>query len=171
MKSLCSERFFNKDATGPVEAFKAHGADFIVADNLEDLVAKMNTLTDEPLLDPAGIRAQIESRDLQMANPFCKDVQVQGIRNCAARVGDRLGRVATPHRILDPKAGPLIAAKLHIVTRKTLGGIQTDLSSRAIGTTATHPRPLLGRGGRWIRRRRRARLQRAGRHLPGRLHL
>ncbi|WP_350356011.1 FAD-binding protein [Mycobacterium ulcerans] len=75
-----------------------------------------------------------EARDLQVANPFCKDVQVQGIRNARRALGDRLGRVAAPHRILDPKAGPLIATKLHILTRKTLGGIQTDLSSRAIGS-------------------------------------
>ncbi|WP_373202341.1 FAD-binding dehydrogenase [Mycobacterium marinum] len=133
-KAVLQERFLNKDATGPVEAFKRHGADFVVANSLEELVEKMNGLTDEPLLDPAAIRRQIEARDLQVANPFCKDVQVQGIRNARRALGDRLGRVAAPRRILDPKAGPLIATKLHILTRKTLGGIQTDLSSRAIGS-------------------------------------
>ncbi|WP_373141509.1 FAD-binding dehydrogenase [Mycobacterium marinum] len=133
-KAVLQERFLNKDATGPVEAFKRHGADFVVANSLEELVEKMNGLTDKPLLDPAAIRRQIEARDLQVANPFCKDVQVQGIRNARRALGDRLGRVAAPHRILDPKAGPLIATKLHILTRKTLGGIQTDLSSRAIGS-------------------------------------
>ncbi|QQW32725.1 FAD-binding dehydrogenase [Mycobacterium marinum] len=133
-KAVLQERFLNKDATGPVEAFKRHGTDFVVANSLEELVEKMNGLTDEPLLDPAAIRRQIEARDLQVANPFCKDVQVQGIRNARRALGDRLGRVAAPHRILDPKAGPLIATKLHILTRKTLGGIQTDLSSRAIGS-------------------------------------
>ncbi|GJO22442.1 FAD-binding dehydrogenase [Mycobacterium marinum] len=135
-KAVLQERFLNKDATGPVEAFKRHGADFVVANSLEELVEKMNGLTDEPLLDPAAIRRQIEARDLQVANPFCKDVQVQGIRNARRALGDRLGRVAAPHRILDPKAGPLIATKLHILTRKTLGGIQTDLSSRAIGSNS-----------------------------------
>ena len=105
----------------------------MVADNLEDLVAKMNILTDEALLDPAGIRRQIEARDLQLANPFSKDAQIQGIRNARKSLSDRLGRTAAPHRILDPDAGPLIGVKLHILTRKTLGGIQTDLSSRAIG--------------------------------------
>ena len=116
-----------------MEAFKKHGADFVVADTLEELVAKMNELTDEPLLDPAAIRAQIEARDLQMANPYSKDAQVQGIRNSRRYLGDRIGRTAAPHRILDPDAGPLIGVKLHILTRKTLGGIQTDLSSRALG--------------------------------------
>ena len=93
----------------------------------------MNKLTDEPLLDPAMIRSQIEARDLQIANPYCKDAQVQGIRNSRRYISDRITRTASPHRILDPAAGPLIGVKLHILTRKTLGGIQTDLFSRAIG--------------------------------------
>jgi uncharacterized protein len=127
------ERLLSKGAPGPVEAFKRHGADFVVAGTLEELVDRMNKLTDEPLLDPATVRAQIEARDLQMANPFSKDAQVQGIRNARRYLGDRIGRVAAPHRILDPAAGPLIGVKLHILTRKTLGGIQTDLASRALG--------------------------------------
>ena len=124
----------SKGAPAPVEAFKRHGADFVVADSLDELVAKMNALTDEPLLDAGRIRAQLEARDLQMANPYAKDAQVQGIRNSRRYIGDRIGRTAAPHRILDPAAGPLIGVKLHILTRKTLGGIQTDLSSRAIGS-------------------------------------
>ncbi|MEE9242525.1 MAG: FAD-binding dehydrogenase [Mycobacterium sp.] len=126
-------RLLSKGAPAPVEAFKKHGADFVVADNLEDLVVKMNALTDEPLLDIGTIRAQIEARDLQIANPYSKDAQVQGIRNSRRYIGDRIGRTAAPHRILDPAAGPLIGVKLHILSRKTLGGIQTDLSSRALG--------------------------------------
>jgi uncharacterized protein len=129
--ALLRERLLNRSAPGPVEAFKRHGADFVVANDLESLVAKMNSLTDEPLLDPTSIRGQIEARDLQMANPYAKDAQVQGIRNARRYLGDRIGRVAAPHRVLDPAAGPLIGVKLHILTRKTLGGIQTDLSSRA----------------------------------------
>ena len=131
--ALVQERFLNRNAPAPVEAFKTRGVDFVVADNLEELVGLMNGLTDEALLDPAAIRAQIESRDLQVDNPFCKDVQVQGIRNARASLSDRLGRVAAPHRILDPDAGPLIGVRLHVLTRKTLGGIQTDLDSRALG--------------------------------------
>jgi predicted oxidoreductase len=120
-------------AGGPVEAFKEHGADFVVARTLEDLVAKMNQLTDVPLLDPAAVRAQVEARDLQVRNVVSKDAQVQGIRNARRNLGERLGRTSPPHRILDPAAGPLIGVKLHILTRKTLGGIQTDLHSRALG--------------------------------------
>jgi len=132
-KAMVAERIMGKGAPAPVEAFKSRGADFVVADTLEELVAMMNKLTDEPLLDPAAIRAQIHSRDLQMDNPYSKDAQVQGIRNSRRYLGDRIARTAAPHRILDPKAGPLIGVKLHVLTRKTLGGIQTDLSSRALG--------------------------------------
>ncbi|MGW9116605.1 FAD-binding dehydrogenase [Streptomyces sp. NPDC055663] len=126
-------RLLGKGAPTPVEAFKRHGEDFVVADTLDELVAGMNRLTDEPLLDPATIRRQIKARDLQIANPFSKDSQIQGIRNARRYLGDRLGRAAAPHRILDPASGPLIGVKLHVLTRKTLGGIQTDLDSRALG--------------------------------------
>ncbi|MEV4179396.1 FAD-binding dehydrogenase [Nonomuraea sp. NPDC049709] len=132
-KAFLRARLLGKGAPAPVEAFKRHGADFVVADTLEELVAAMNGLTDKPLLDAAVIRAQIEARDLQITNPYSKDVQVQGIHNARRYLGDRLGRAAAPHRILDPAAGPLIGVKLHILTRKTLGGIQTDLDSRALG--------------------------------------
>lgn len=132
-KAVLRDRLLGKGAPGPVQDFLRHGADFVVADTLEQLVEKMNKLTDRPLLEAAGIRRQITARDLQMVNPYSKDTQVQGIRNARRYIGDRLGRVASPHRILDPAAGPLIGVKLHILTRKTLGGIQTDLESRALG--------------------------------------
>src|ERR1700738_409399 len=131
-RAVIRERLLSKRAPGPVEAFKEHGADFVVANDLEQLIKGMNALTDQPLLDVAAMRTQIEARDLQMANPYGKDAQVQGIRNSRRYLGDRRARRATRHRLLDPKAGPLIGVKLHILTRKTLGGIQTDLSSRAL---------------------------------------
>ncbi|GAA1011777.1 MULTISPECIES: FAD-binding dehydrogenase [Streptomyces] len=132
-RAVLRDRLFGKGAPGPVRDFLRHGADFVIADTLERLVEKMNALTDRPLLDAAEVRRQIEARDLQLANPYGKDAQIQGIRNARRYLGDRLGRVAAPHRILDPAAGPLIGVKLHILTRKTLGGIQTDLDSRALG--------------------------------------
>jgi uncharacterized protein len=132
-RAVIQERVLSRGAPAPVEAFKQHGADFVVADTLEELIAGMNKLTDAPLLDPAAVRAQIEARDLQMANPFSKDAQVQGIHNSRRYLADRLARTAAPRRILDPAVGPLIGVKLHILTRKSLGGIQTDLSSRALG--------------------------------------
>lgn len=123
-----------KGAPGPVEAFKQHGPDFVVADALPELVARMNTLTDTPLLDLDVVQRQIEARDREIANPFTKDAQVMGIHNARRYRGDRLSRVSTPHRVLDPAAGPLIGIKLHVLTRKTLGGVQTDLSSRALAS-------------------------------------
>ncbi|NYV74244.1 FAD-binding dehydrogenase [Streptomyces sp. UH6] len=132
-KAFLRERILGKGAPAPVEAFKRHGADFVVAATVEELVGKMNALTDKPLLDAAEVRRQIEERDRQLANPYSKDAQIQGIHNARRYLGDRLGRVATPHRVLDPEAGPLIGVKLHVLTRKTLGGIQTDLDSRALG--------------------------------------
>ncbi|MFH9863205.1 FAD-binding dehydrogenase [Streptomyces sp. NPDC017202] len=132
-KAVLRDRILGRGAPAPVRAFLDRGADFVVADTLDRLVEKMNGLTDEALLDADDLRRQIRARDLQMANPYAKDSQVQGIRNARRYIGDRLGRVATPHRILDPEAGPLVAVKLHVLTRKTLGGIQTDLDSRALG--------------------------------------
>lgn len=122
-----------KGATPEVEAFKRHGEDFIVADDLGSLVAAMNDLTGEALLDERRIRAQIEARDLQIANPYSKDAQVIALYAARKYIGDRLIRTAKPHRILDPANGPLIAVRLNILTRKTLGGVETDLSSRALG--------------------------------------
>ncbi|WP_336081898.1 FAD-binding dehydrogenase [Nocardia sp. SSK8] len=136
-KALVRERVFGKGAPAPVEAFKNHGADFVVADTLDELVAKMNGLTDEPLLSPDGLREQILARDLQVDNAYSKDAQIQGIHNARRYLGDRLMRATAPHRLLDPAAGPLIGVKLHVLTRKTLGGIQTDLDSRALGADGT----------------------------------
>jgi predicted oxidoreductase len=132
-RGFLKERLLGKGAPAPVAAFLQHGADFVVAATIEELVAKMNGLTDQALLDPAHIRRQVEDRDRQVANPYSKDAQIQGIQNARRYIGDRIGRVASLHRLLDPAAGPLIGVKLHILTRKTLGGIQTDLDSRALG--------------------------------------
>jgi len=121
-------------APAPVEAFKRHGADFVVASTLPELVKGMNKLTAEPLIDLADLERQITARDREIDNPFGKDLQVMAIRNARRYRGDRLARTAAPHKILDPKAGPLIAVRLNILTRKTLGGLQTDLSGRVLST-------------------------------------
>lgn len=121
-----------KGASPEVEAFKARGADFVVAQDLETLVAGMNALTPTPLLKAEAVRRVVEARDAQMANPFAKDLQVQGVHNARRYLGDRLARVAKPHRLLDPAAGPLIGVKLSVLTRKSLGGVQTDLDSRVL---------------------------------------
>lgn len=133
LKLLLRSRL-GKSATGPVENFKDHGADFVVADTLPELVEGMNTLSGDNLLDIGEIEKIIRARDNEMVNPYSKDAQTMGIRNSRRFLGDPLFRAAKPHRILDPKHGPLIAARLWVVTRKTLGGIQTDLDGRTLDT-------------------------------------
>jgi uncharacterized protein len=119
-------------APAPVQAFMDHGADFVVERDLAALVRGMNELTDEPLLDFAALEREIVARDREVANPYAKDMQVVAIHGARRFLADRVTRIAAPHRILDPDAGPLIAVKLHVLTRKTLGGLQTDLEGRVL---------------------------------------
>lgn len=128
IKLLIKERL-KSNVTGPVNAFLEKGEDFVVADNLETLVARMNQLTKEDLLDYHQIKEAIESRDLQINNKFMKDPQVASIHNARKFLGDRFIRTAKPHKILDKNK--LIAVKLHLISRKTLGGIQTNLDGQA----------------------------------------
>ena len=98
------------------------------------------------LIVEAELRDLVEQRDREIDNPYSKDAQVTAIRGARAYRGDRLIRVATPHKLLDPKAGPLIAVKLHVLTRKTLGGLETDLQGRCL-TAAGEPMPGLYAAG------------------------
>jgi predicted oxidoreductase len=125
----------------PVKAFMDKGADFIIRDNLADLVRGMNEVAGSDLIDAADLERQIVARDREMENKFTKDLQITALRGARNYLGDKLIRVASPHRILDPKAGPLIAVKLNILTRKSLGGLQTDLDARVLRADGT---PLPG---------------------------
>ncbi|MFD0053975.1 FAD-binding dehydrogenase [Streptomyces sp. NPDC127168] len=119
----------------PIEKFKKNGVDFVVAETLPELVRGMNKLTGDNLIALDGLQRQIEARDREIDNPYTKDVQVMGIRNALAYPGDTLSRTASVHRILDSGAGPLIAVRLNILTRKTLGGLQTDLLGRVLNAS------------------------------------
>jgi predicted oxidoreductase len=119
-------------APAPVEAFKRHGEDFVVERDLRALVDGMNRVHGEPLLAFEQVEAEVVARDREMDNPYAKDLQIVAIRGARRYLADRITRVAAPHKLLDPDAGPLIAVKLHILTRKTLGGLQTDLSGRVL---------------------------------------
>jgi hypothetical protein len=121
-------------APAPVEAFKQQGEDFIVRDNLHDLVAQMNELAGEDRLDYGRLHHQIAARDREMDNPFSKDAQILAIHGARNYRGDKLVRTARPHKILDPTAGPLIAVRLNILTRKTLGGLHTNLNAQVLDT-------------------------------------
>ena len=116
----------------PVRAFMAQGADFIVEPDLDKLVARMNALSGQPLLAAADLEAVIRARDREIDNPFGKDAQITAMHGARNYLGDRLIRVAKPHRLLDPVQGPLIAVRLWTLTRKTLGGLATDLSARVL---------------------------------------
>lgn len=131
VRALLRERL-GSGPPSPVQAFVDNGEDFVVERELGPLVRRMNELTDEPLLDAAEIEAQIRARDRELTNPYAKDGQVTAIHGARGYWADRLTRVATPHRILDPKAGPLIAVRLSILTRKSLGGLHTDLDARVL---------------------------------------
>lgn len=120
-----------------VKAFMDHGEDWVLADNLADLVRGMNELTGEDLIDEANLRAIIEDRDSQLGNPFSKDAQVNYIRIARGFLGDKIVRTAAPHRLLDPAKGPLIAVRIRVLTRKTLGGIETDLDGRCLDADGT----------------------------------
>lgn len=130
---LLAKSRLGKGAAGPVQAFMDKGADFVVRDTLDELISGMRALPGGEVLDADRVRFELEARDREVANDFTKDAQIAMLRSARAFRGDRLIRTASPHRILDPGAGPLIAVKLHVLTRKSLGGIETDLSGRALG--------------------------------------
>ncbi|WP_077620654.1 FAD-binding dehydrogenase [Bacillus sinesaloumensis] len=120
--------------SNPVKAFMDQGEDFVIANNLTDLVKGMNKLTGENLLNLSDIERQIKARDREIDNTFTKDFQVTAIRGARNYLGDKLIRVVSPHKLLDPQNGPLIAVRLNLLSRKTLGGLQTDLSSRVLNS-------------------------------------
>ena len=155
----------------PIEAFMRQGADFAVDTDLRGLVAKMNAITGgRPALEFEQVEREVVARDREMDNPYSKDAQVTAIHGARRYLADRLTRVAAPHRLLDPDAGPLIAVRLRILTRKTLGGLETDLSGQALAAGGTLIPGLyaagevagFGGGGD-------ARLPIAGGHVPRRL--
>jgi predicted oxidoreductase len=140
VRELLRQRL-GKGATDAVEAFKEKGADFVVADSLDDLIAGMRRLAPEVELDVLSIKHELEARDRELDNSFTKDAQVTALRGARNYRGDKLIRVAKPHKILDERHRPLIAVKLHVLTRKSLGGIQTDLSARVLNAAG---KPISG---------------------------
>ncbi|MFE1955003.1 FAD-binding dehydrogenase [Streptomyces sp. NPDC059524] len=121
-----------KGAPGPVQAFLDHGEDFVVRDNLKALVAGMNELTPDAPVSYEQVEREIVARDREVGNGYSKDLQLMAVRNARSYLPDRITRVAKPHRLLDPAQGPLIAVRLHLLTRKTLGGLETNLDSQVV---------------------------------------
>ena len=137
---------FRPGPPAPVAAFMRRGADFVVEDDLPALVAGMNKLAGAALIDLAGLTELIEARDREVANSFTKDMQLTAVHGARRYLPDRIIRVARPHRFLDPAARPLIAVRLHVLTRKTLGGLHTDLDARVLDATG-QPVPGLWAAG------------------------
>ncbi|MGH3520067.1 MAG: FAD-binding dehydrogenase [Haloechinothrix sp.] len=121
-----------KGAPGPVQAFLDHGEDFVVRPNLRELVEGMNAINPGPALDYTQVEREVVARDRELANSYSKDFQLMAIHNARSYWPDKITRVAKPHRFLDPAQGPLIAVRLHLLTRKTLGGLETNLDSQVI---------------------------------------
>jgi hypothetical protein len=119
-------------APAPVQRFVDRGVDFVSATTLRELVAKMNDVPDVERLDYDVVEAEVTARDREVVNSYTKDSQITAIRGARNYLADRVTRVVAPHRITDQKAGPLIAVKLHILTRKSLGGLETNLDSRVL---------------------------------------
>lgn len=129
-----------------VAKFMEHGEDFVIAESVKDLVDGMNRLVGTELLDFLQVKEHILARDREIDNPFAKDAQVMAIHSARNYVGDQLIRVAKPHKLLDPAAGPLIAVRLNILTRKTLGGLQTDLDGAVLGANGERIQGLFAAG-------------------------
>src|SRR5262249_49885964 len=108
------------------------GEDWVTAPDIKALAERMRALAGDGALNEAQLFYEIEARDREIEHAFTKDAQIMAIRNTRTYLGDRLTRVVKPHRILDPAAGPLIAIRLWILTRKTLGGLHTDLEGRVL---------------------------------------
>jgi len=122
----------SRKGPAPVHAFVDKGVDFVTANSLRELVSAMNAVPDVEPLDFAVVEEELTARDREVKNRFTKDSQINAIRAARTFLADRVSRVVAPHRLTDPKAGPLIAVKLHILTRKSLGGLETDLDSRVL---------------------------------------
>lgn len=119
-------------APGPVQKFLDAGRDFVHAPTAQELARAMNTLAGSDLINPAALHETLESRDRQVRSGLGKDTQLNAIREARRFATDKLMRVVPPHPLLDPEHGPLIAVRLRTLTRKSLGGIATDLQGRAL---------------------------------------
>ena len=125
-------RRIGKAVQAPVQAFMDQGADFVVRPTLRELVNGMNALVGDARVDYATVERQVQDRDAQVRNVAGKDPQLAIVRDARRILSERLVRIATPAPILAPADGPLIAVRLHVLTRKSLGGVETDLEGRVL---------------------------------------
>lgn len=119
-------------AVGPVETFAHESEEFLWADTPAELARRMNALTGSDRIDAEQLERTIVERDRQVESGLGKDLQVVATAMARRYVVDKVIRVAKPHRLLDPAHGPLLAVRLSVLTRKTLGGLHTDLEGRVL---------------------------------------
>ncbi|MCT9867926.1 FAD-binding dehydrogenase [Paenarthrobacter aurescens] len=130
----------------PIQRFLDRGPDFLQASSPSELASRMNQLAGNSLIDAAALDSLVRARDRQVASGLGKDPQLAAIRAARRFATDKLMRVAPPHRLTDPAHGPLIAIRLSVLTRKSLGGLKTDLRSRVLDNEGTAIPGLYGAG-------------------------
>jgi len=115
----------------------------------------MNALSGDNLLKPDDLKPRSRRATARSQILTSKDTQVMNIHNARRYIGDRLIRTASRHRILDPAHGPLIAVKLNILTRRTLGGFEDRSRLPRVRQRREHQcrGSMRRRGGRFRRRR------------------
>jgi len=130
-----------------VDEMLANCRDFVVAASLPDLVARMNALQEDDAVDLAAVTDAVLRYDAQIDRgpTFHNDEQLRRIAYLRNWKGDRI-RTCKFQKILDPNALPLIAIREFIVSRKSLGGIQTDLQGRVLDASG-NPIPRLYAAG------------------------
>ncbi|HNJ79612.1 MAG TPA: FAD-binding protein, partial [Marmoricola sp.] len=131
-KVVFAKARLNKGPLAAVQAFVDNGSDWVSADDLDTLVSRMNEIGRGGHLDPEQIRTQVEAYDAQHDNKASKDAQRMAIKNARSLTSEKIIRVAKPGKILDPEGGPLIGIRLNILSRKTLGGLETNLDSQCL---------------------------------------
>ncbi|HEX9322432.1 MAG TPA: FAD-binding dehydrogenase [Xanthobacteraceae bacterium] len=111
----------------------ANCRDFVVARSLSELAGKMNALQGDRSVDPGALTAAVTRYDAEVARASdSQDPQLRRIAELRQYRGDRM-RISKSQKILDERAMPLIAIREFIVSRKSLGGIATDLECRVLG--------------------------------------
>jgi predicted oxidoreductase len=136
-KVVFAKARLNKGPLAAVQAFVDNGSDWVSASDLETLVEKMNEIGRGGHLDAEKIHRQVAAYDAQMDNKASKDAQQMAIKNARSLNSEKIIRVAKPGKILDPDNGPLIGIRLNILSRKTLGGLETNLDSQCLGRNGT----------------------------------
>jgi predicted oxidoreductase len=129
-------RFLSSVALGKptlVRHFAERCPDFVTADSLAELARRMGEVTGDGALDAELMAGEVRRYDATIARgrALHNDDQLRRIAQLRNWRGDRL-RTARFQRIEDPKAGPLMAIRLQVMARKSLGGIQTDLDCRVL---------------------------------------